>query len=489
LISIENNNVQAAAGTNGKNSRRLVGWKAIGHFLGCTERTARRWEKRSLPVHRVPGGSRSSVWADPGELAVWLRALPSELRADLHAEAPAALAESAIAEGPAVLSDPSALAHPALAAPVEPAPPSRARSRRWLAPGASLLLVALAVSALAIRENSQRRAAPAAAAAAHVPYADNPQARETYATARFELSMRSADSLAAAEKGFRQLVELYPERAAAWSGLADTYLLLREFGSMRDEVAYPQAARAARTAVALDPQLADAWLDQAFVAFWWEQDNAVAFRDFSTALRLDPNSAKAFHWYATALGGRGNFDESLQAIRRARVLDPGNRAIAADEAWIRFGMGQRTEGLATLERLAQLDPNFVSWRAYLARAYLLLSRDQDFLREALAAAELRGQPEVVAGLQRAAQQFQTGGRQAMLEQLSADETAAWERGTGSAVTVAQYRALANDRVGMLKWLAIAEARHDHNLAAVRGFAEFSAYRTDPALREIFARLP
>jgi tetratricopeptide (TPR) repeat protein len=484
LISIENNNVQAATGPNGKSSRRLVGWKAIGHCLGCTERTARRWEKRSLPVHRVPGGSRSSVWADPVELAVWLRALPSELRADLRAEAPAVLGESAIVEGPAVLSESGALVHPSLAAPAQSAPPARASGGRWLAPVAALLLVALAVSAL----YSQRRAVPAAAAA-HAPYADNPQARETYATARFEVSMRSADSLAAAEKSFRQLVERYPEQAAAWSGLADTYLLLREFGSMRDEVAYPQAARAARTAVALDPQLADGWLDQAFIAFWWEQDNAAAFRDFSNALRLDPNSAKAFHWYATALGGRGNFEESLQAIRRARALDPGNRAIAADEAWIRFGMGQRTEGLATLERLAQLDPNFVSWRAYLAHAYLILSRDQDFLREALAAAELRGQPEVVAGLQSAAQQFQTGGRQAMLDQLSAAETAAWERGTGSAVTVAQYRALANDRAGMLKWLAIAEARHDHNLAAVRGTAEFSTYRDDPALREVLARLP
>jgi hypothetical protein len=131
----------------------------------------------------------------------------------------------------------------------------------------------------------------------------------------------------------------------------------------------------------------------------------------------------------------------------------------------------------------------VSWRAYLAHAYLILSRDQDFLREALAAAELRGQPEVVAGLHIAAQQLQTGGWQAMLDQLSATEAAAWEHGTGSALVVAQYRALANDRVGMLKWLAIAAARHDHNLAAARGCAEFSTYRNDPAFREIVARLP
>lgn len=466
MLENHNNNVQGAAGTNGKSTRRIVGWKAIGQFLGCTERTARRWQRRALPVHRVPGGSRSSVWADPDELTAWLRDLPSELQADLRAEAGAVPAASA----------------------AQPPPADSTRQRRWQLPAVALVLVILTVAALAIRALSQRHPLRAAAPA-HTPYDDNPQARETYTTGRFELSMRSADSLGAAEKNFRQLVDRYPQRAAGWSGLADTYLLQREFGAARDDVAYPLAARAARAAVALDPQLADAWLDQAFVAWWWQEDSAAAFSDFRTALRLDPTSAKAFHWYATALDAHGDYAQSLKSIARARELDPGNRAIVADEAWIRFGIEPRAENLATLERLEQLDPSFVSWHAYLACAYLILSRDQDFLREALAAAELRRQPEVVASLHAAAQQLQVGGRQAMLDELSATEAAAWEHGTGSAVTVAKYRALATDRAGMLQWLAVAEARHDHHLSALRGYPEFSTYRNDPAFREIVARLP
>jgi tetratricopeptide (TPR) repeat protein len=426
-------------------------------------------------VHRVPGGGRSSVWADPEELTSWLRALPHEVRASLRSE---------VGDVP----EPAALAAIPLPAPAAPPQAAEAPRSRRLWPLAALLLVALALAVLTIRELSQRHPA-AAATVARTAYDDDSQARDLYTTARFELSMRSADSLAAAEKSFQQLVDRYPERAAGWSGLADTYLLLREFSSMPDAVAYPQAERAARTAVALDPQLADAWLDQAFVAFWWQGDPVAAFQAFETALRLDPGSAKAFHWYATALEAHGDFNESLQAMARARALDPGNRAIAADEAWTRFEAGQRTEGLATLERLAQLDPNFVSWRAYLAHAYLILSRDQDFLHEALVAAELRGQPDVAARLRVAAQALQTGGRKAMLEQLGAAEAVAWKQGTGSAVVVAEYCALADDRDGMLKWLAAAEAGHDHNLPAVRGYAEFSAYRDDPAFREIVARLP
>jgi tetratricopeptide (TPR) repeat protein len=308
-------------------------------------------------------------------------------------------------------------------------------------------------------------------------------------TAGFELSTRTADSLTAAERDFRRVVDMYPERAAGWSGLANTYLLLREFGSMGDDVAYPKAAQAARTAIGLDPKLADAWLDQGFVAFWWQGNPTAAFHDFETALQLDPTSAKAFHWYATALIAHGDFAKSLQMIARAHALDPGNRAIVADEGWLRFLAGQRTEGLATLERLVRIDPQFVSWHSYLARAYLVQARDADFLREAIATAELRGQPDTVTRLRLAERQFQIGGHRAMLDQLTASEIEDWHRGTGSAVVIAGYRALANDDAGLFTWLAAAEARHDHNLPRLHADPEFANYRDDPRFIAYIRLLP
>jgi hypothetical protein len=77
----------------------------------------------------------------------------------------------------------------------------------------------------------------------------------------------------------------------------------------------------------------------------------------------------------------------------------------------------------------------------------------------------------------------------MLEQLSASETESCDHGTGSAVVVAEYRALANDRDGMLKWLVRAERTHDHNLPALRGYPEFAPYRSDPAFVKVVERLP
>jgi len=471
---------RTGAGTDGAGGRRLVGWKAIGQFLRCTERTARRWEAyRGMPVHRIPGGGRSSVWASPDELSSWLQALPSDVQATLRAEAgsddttlaPADATPPAETPAPAGVGDGLS-------------PPLRRALRLTLA----LLLVTLTASAFLLWNTARRTATPPTAIA-HGPYDDDPDAREKYMTARFELATRSADSLEAAERGFHQLVESYPDRAAGWSGLADTYLLLREFGSMHDEVAYPQAERAARTALALDPKLADAWLDQGFVAWWWHGDAAGAFHSFDTALELDPNSAKGLHWYATALYAHGDYEKALQTIGRARLLDPNNRAIVADQAWLRFGSGDRGTALATLERLTQLDPSFEASHYYLAHAYLIMGRDTDFLREARLAAELRHQAETIDVLGLAEQHFRRGGRQAMLGQLSASEAESVARGTGSPVVVAEYRALANDRDGMLQWLGKAEATHDHNLPTLRGYPEFASYRSDPEFVKIVHRLP
>ena len=451
--------------TGGMGGRRLIGWKAIGLFLSCTERTARRWEAdRGMPVHRIPGGGRSSVWASVDELRQWLQGLPSEIQETLRAEAGSDTAASDAAA--ASLQEPS-------------------RRTRWLV--AALLVLGLILVA-GVAWNTAWRSPPAVAVTGG-PYDDDPQAREAYMTARFELATRSAESLSAAQRGFRLLVESYPDRAAGWSGLADTLLLLREFGSMGDEVAYPQAERAARTALALDPKLADAWLDQAFVVWWWHGDPSTAFRDFDIALQLDPHSAKALHWYATALYAHGDYEKSLRTIARARALDPNSRAIVADEAWLRFGAGERSAAVATLERLVNDDRAFEASHFYLAHAYLIMGRDADFLREAKLAAELRQQAQAIDVLNLAEQRFSSGGRRAMLEQLSASEAERFEHGTGSAVVVAEYRALASDREGMLNWLATAESHHDHNLPTLRGYPEFAAYRNDPAFVKVVQRLP
>lgn len=81
---------------------RLDSWKAISDYLGRDVRTVQRWEQeRRLPIHRVPGGGRTAVFAFTAEIDQWLR----QDQVDL---------------------EPAQVPGPSLAAPVAPAP------RTWM---------------------------------------------------------------------------------------------------------------------------------------------------------------------------------------------------------------------------------------------------------------------------------------------------------------------------------------------------------------------
>ena len=61
--------------------------------------------------------------------------------------------------------------------------------------------------------------------------------------------------------------------------------------------------------------------------------------------------------------------------------------------------GRRTEAVATVEQILKVDPEFVAWHRYLARFYLVMARDDDYLREAIRTAELQELALVVESFQ------------------------------------------------------------------------------------------
>jgi hypothetical protein len=74
--------VHGSGNGNGE-GERLDSWKAIAAYLGRDAGTVRRWERtRGLPVHRVPGGKGSSVFAFASEIDLWLKSAGRELTAE-----------------------------------------------------------------------------------------------------------------------------------------------------------------------------------------------------------------------------------------------------------------------------------------------------------------------------------------------------------------------------------------------------------------------
>src|ERR1039458_8656436 len=99
--------------SNGSLGTRLDCWKEIAAYLGKVERTVKRWDvDRGLPIHRVPGGGRASVYAYTSELDKWLKSTKlreSEAALETYQEDDSSGESSSAVFGAA---DPSRMANP-----------------------------------------------------------------------------------------------------------------------------------------------------------------------------------------------------------------------------------------------------------------------------------------------------------------------------------------------------------------------------------------
>jgi Tfp pilus assembly protein PilF len=384
--------------------KRLDSWKEIAAYLGRAERTVKRWEaERGMPVHRIPGSERGAVFAYDGELQEWLTGSATEEESDdLSSANPAVRTERAS----------SALVPVLVNSDNQDAKPSRSHTIRlarlavWAVP---LLLLA---TFLALTFSHQRLTFDKVAAGGHEP---NPEARNLYLQGRYYWNRRTPADLNLAVDSFTQAIVKDPSYAPAYIGLADCYNLLREFGAMPVKDAFPRALAAAQRAVTLDPSSAEAYTSLAFVTFYWNWDGIAAERDFKRAIELDPNFARARHWYATFLSALGRFPEALQQIEQARTLDPSSTALLADKGWLLYLSGKRDEAVALLKQVETSEPALSSTHGYLS-AIAYDERDYPtFIAERKLYATLRNDEAALAIAQAAETGLATSGEQGLRE--------------------------------------------------------------------------
>lgn len=439
---------------------RLQGWKAIAAFLKVDVRTARRWEaERALPVHRLPGDSRSPVWADVGELGDWLRGQP--------------------AAGEAPLADPPPL--PPEPSPSSPAPPLPQRRRARAVAMATVVLVAAGGLALLLARPAPP-AAPVNASAAGSAYVD-PAAQRRHQEALYALASRTPEGLDQAASLFAANARAHPQVPAAFTGLAETMLLMREFAGLSDEAAYRRARDAAERALAIAPDDPAATRALAFTLFWSEADKPRGLALFARASELAPGDARTHHWRGNALVFAGQEDEGLKALARARALAPESSAIAADEAHIRFLLADtpaaRDDALASLRRVTQVDPDYIgAWR-YLEWDLLAAGDAAGFLKAARAHARLAARPARLQTLDAAEAALGQGGRPAMLATLIAAAEVRHAESREDALAVARLHALAGDRAEAARWIARAQAIGEPHAFMLEGWPELRPLMRDP----------
>ena len=453
--------------------RRINSWKEIAAFFGRDERTVKRWEKeRGLPVHRIPGGSRGSVFAFEAELTTWLANRKQTDRND----APESTHTSSL-KSPSGADSTEAVSRP----------PSRRLQRpiRWLAAAlAPFVLIAILIGfrhvLFAARSHAASKPDPRFTAEA------SREAHDLYLQGRFYWNQRTPEGLTQSVDYFTKATERDPSFALGYAGLADAYNLLREYTSTPGSEAFPLAKAAAHKAVELDDSLPEGHRALAFVSFNWDWDVATADREYRRALALRPTDVETHHWYATMLMEAARHPQDVEEIERARQLDPSSRSIAADRGLILYCAGRIQEGFSALQALEKAEPEWTAPHSYLSSMYFEQKQYEQSFTESRILDKLSGSD--ATQVSRNEKIFKEHGETPLLQAVLAERLDDFEKGRGDAFAVAiSYANLGRTRES-LEYLERAYQRHEYVLISLRNNPAFRSFSGVPEFEALSKRL-
>ncbi|MGH9766506.1 MAG: protein kinase domain-containing protein [Blastocatellia bacterium] len=213
------------------------------------------------------------------------------------------------------------------------------------------------------------------------PETHHDEARKLYDQGRALWSMRTEGAMREGIASFEQAIALDPNFAAAYAGLADSYVI--DLNGLPRKEALSKGKEAAIKALELDDRLAEVHSALAFAIWRLDFDWAAAEREFRRAIELNPDYYTARQWYGLLLAGQGRFDESLEQMNLAQALAPASLNISADIGAVLLLARQYDRSVAKARKAIDLDPNFVSALRVLSSGYAMLGR----FDEAIAAGE------------------------------------------------------------------------------------------------------
>ena len=217
----------------------------------------------------------------------------------------------------------------------------------------------------------------------------NSEAYQQYLKGRYFLNKFTEESIRKSVAFFNAAIEIDPQYAAAYAGLADAYYSLSNVYLPPND-AMPRAREAAERAVQLDDSLAEGHAALALVRAWYEWNMPAGEREFRRALDLNPNDAEAHRLYGDFLVANGEFDRGIAEKQKAEQLDPLSVLASWDVGRALFYAGRFVEAEQQAKRTMDLDENFANTYALRAQIALAQHRAADAVALAQKGVELSG---------------------------------------------------------------------------------------------------
>jgi eukaryotic-like serine/threonine-protein kinase len=200
-------------------------------------------------------------------------------------------------------------------------------------------------------------------------HTENAEAYQLYLKGRYHWSKWTEEGFEKGIEYFRQAVEKDPSYALAYSGLADSYVLLGWNSYLPPKDAFPKARAAAIKALRFDEDLAEAHTSLAASLWLSDWHWLEAQTEFKRSLQLAPAYPTANHWYAEYLMTMGRPEEAIAKIKHSRELDPLSLIINTAVGWSLYFARRYDEAIEQLRMTVELDQNYPVAHWILGLAY------------------------------------------------------------------------------------------------------------------------
>jgi TolB-like protein/Flp pilus assembly protein TadD len=197
----------------------------------------------------------------------------------------------------------------------------------------------------------------------------DPQAYDYYLHGRYHWARLTFPEMQKAAEYFRKATERDPGFAMAFSGLADSLMILPINSDVAPKDAFPEAKAAITRALALDQDSAEAHNSEAAIKFWFDWDFEGAEAAARRAVSLNSNYSLAHLYLAHVLSNVGRHDEALHAIQQALVLDPFSLIANAMHGQFLYQAGRIEESIDKLLATLEMESRFWIAHICLAKTY------------------------------------------------------------------------------------------------------------------------
>jgi TolB-like protein/DNA-binding winged helix-turn-helix (wHTH) protein/tetratricopeptide (TPR) repeat protein len=182
------------------------------------------------------------------------------------------------------------------------------------------------------------------------------------------LDNKSAATIIVALEYFRHAIQLDPNFALAYAGMADAYAEQAD-SDLDAPKAFALSKEAATRALSISPDLAEAHVSLANELFYGEWKWGDAEREYRLALQLKPTYEEAHHSYSHYLTLAGRHQQAIAESLWLLRVDPLSSHMNSHLGLAYLHGGRFDEAVSQFKKTIALDPNYVRVYVHMGLAY------------------------------------------------------------------------------------------------------------------------